>query len=146
MSLGEHFPGYIPPHRRENIPPGETLLGLTVQSESGRRLGYFPAVPAITPALLEELAAADVLLFDGTFWEEAELNRIRGSGPGARAIGHIPVSGSDGSLQLLSGIKTRKIYVHINNTNPMLDESGAQYQQVRAMGWEIGEDGWEFRL
>jgi pyrroloquinoline quinone biosynthesis protein B len=47
---------------------------------------------------------------------------------------------------LLSGIKARKIYVHINNTNPMLDESGAEYSEVRARGWEIGEDGWEFRL
>ena len=146
VSLGEHVPAYISDDRRRHIPSGETLLGLIIQGESGRRLGYFPAVPEISRALLEELAEVDVVLFDGTFWVEDELTRIGGARPGAGAIGHIPVSGSGGSLQLLSGIEARKIYVHINNTNPMLDESGAEYQQVRATGWEIGEDGWEFRL
>jgi len=146
VSLGEHFPAYISDDRRRHIPSGETLLGLIIQGESGQRLGYFPAVPEISRALLEELAEVDVVLFDGTFWVEDELTRIGGTRAGAGATGHIPVSGSGGSLQLLSGIKARKIYVHINNTNPMLDESGAEYQQVRATGWEIGEDGWEFRL
>lgn len=146
VSLGEHFPPYISDHRRRHIPCGETLLGLIIHSESGRQLAYFPAVAQISPALFEELAKADVVLFDGTFWAEDELTRIGGTGPGVGPTGHIPVSGSDGSLQLLSGIKARKIYVHINNTNPMLDESGAEYRQVRGRGWEIGEDGWEFRL
>jgi pyrroloquinoline quinone biosynthesis protein B len=146
LSLGEHLPAYVSEQRRHDIRNSETLLGLVMQGSSGRRLGYFPAVPAIDPALLRELASADVVLFDGTFWVDDELNRIRGTGPTAREIGHVPVSGPGGSLQLLSGVKARKIYIHINNTNPMLDESGAEYRQVRAAGWEVGEDGWEFEL
>jgi pyrroloquinoline quinone biosynthesis protein B len=88
----------------------------------------------------------DVILFDGTFWSNDELKNVRGTGPTAREIGHVPVSGEDGSLAALSGLKARKIYVHINNTNPMLDESSAECRQVRDAGWEIAEDGWEFEL
>jgi pyrroloquinoline quinone biosynthesis protein B len=88
----------------------------------------------------------DAILFDGTFWSNDELQRIRGVGPTAREIGHVPVSGQDGSLQALSGLKARKIYLHINNTNPMLNESSSEYRQVREAGWEIAEDGWEFEL
>jgi pyrroloquinoline quinone biosynthesis protein B len=95
---------------------------------------------------MRDLQSADVVLFDGTFWLDDELHRIRGTGPTAREIGHVPVSGQDGSLELLSALTARRIYTHINNTNPMLDESSAEYRQVRDAGWEIGEDGWEFEL
>jgi pyrroloquinoline quinone biosynthesis protein B len=146
VSLGQHFPSYVSETRRKAVRSDETLLGLIIQSASGRKLGYFPAVPAITPALMRDLQTTDVVLFDGTFWTDDELNRIRGMGSTAREIGHVPVSGHDGSLEILSSVKARKIYVHINNTNPMLDESGTEYRQVREVGWEIAEDGWEFEL
>ena len=72
---------------------------------------------------------------------------MQGSGATARETGHVPVSGSDGSLAKLAGLRhPRKIFVHVNNTNPMLDESGAQYKEVRAAGWEIAEDGWQIEL
>jgi len=62
-------------------------------------------------------------------------------------MGHIPVSSSDGSLRRLAGLRRpRKIYLHINNTNPMLNEAGLEYHQVRDAGWEIAEDGWQFDL
>ena len=146
VSLGQHLPSYVSEVRRRQLRADETLLGLVIQSPSGRKLGYFPAVPAIGPALMRDLQHADVILFDGTFWSNDELNRIRGTGPTAREIGHVPVSGRDGSLETLSDLKARKIYVHINNTNPMLDESSAEYRRVRDAGWEIAEDGWEFEL
>lgn len=146
VSLGQHFPSYVSEKRCQAVKADESLLGLIVHSPSGRKLGYFPAVPAINPALMRDLQSADVVLFDGTFWSNDELKHIRAIGPTAREIGHVPVSGDDGSLAALSGLKARKIYVHINNTNPMLDESSAQYRQVREAGWEIAEDGWEFEL
>jgi pyrroloquinoline quinone biosynthesis protein B len=96
--------------------------------------------------LFEQLARADVLLFDGTFWSDDELKEVFAAGQSAREIGHIPVSGPDGSLELLSGLKARKIYVHLNNTNPLLDPSSTEYRLVREAGWEVGEDGWEFQL
>jgi pyrroloquinoline quinone biosynthesis protein B len=106
-----------------------------------------PAVPAINDELLQRLEAADLLLFDGTFWSDDELIRVQGSGQTARQMGHLPVGPQDGSLQRLAGVRRpRKIFVHINNTNPMLDESSVEYRTVREAGWEIAEDGWQFEL
>jgi len=97
--------------------------------------------------LLKEFESADVLLFDGTFWSDDELIRIQGSGQTAQQMGHVPVSSPDGSLSRLAGLRRpRKIYIHINNTNPMLNENGPEYAQVREAGWEIAEDGWQFDL
>jgi pyrroloquinoline quinone biosynthesis protein B len=62
-------------------------------------------------------------------------------------MGHVPVSSDGGSLAQLAQLKRpRKIYLHINNTNPMLNEAGPEYRQVREKGWEIAEDGWQFEL
>jgi pyrroloquinoline quinone biosynthesis protein B len=88
-----------------------------------------------------------VLLFDGTFWSDDELIRIQGSGQTALQMGHVAVSGAEGSLQQLAAVKRpRKIYMHINNTNPMLNEAAPEYRQVRDAGWEIAEDGCRFEL
>ena len=102
-----------------------------------------PAVPALNDSLLERLEEADLLLFDGTFWTNDELIRVQGSGSTALEMGHVPVSGAEGSLRKLAGLRRpRKVFVHVNNTNPMLDESGPEYEEVRAAGWEVAEDGW----
>jgi pyrroloquinoline quinone biosynthesis protein B len=147
VSLGTRYPAYVAPDRVAALQPNEALLGLILQSVGGQRLGYFPAVPAIDDALLADLGSVDVLLFDGTFWRDDELIQIQGGGQTARQMGHVPVSTEQGSLQRLAGLKRpRKIFVHINNTNPMLDESGPEYRQVRDSGWEIAEDGWDFEL
>jgi pyrroloquinoline quinone biosynthesis protein B len=118
-----------------------------VESLSGAKLAYLPAVPQVDDAVLNQIASADLVLFDGTLWSDDELIRIQGSGQTARQMGHIPVSGSEGSLSKLAALShPRKIYLHINNTNPMLDEASPQHRQVREAGWEIAEDGWQFEL
>jgi len=147
LSLGTHYPTYVSPQRQGELKSQEASLGLIVESPSGKRLAYMPAVPQIDDTLLAEFDAADVLLFDGTFWSDDELIRIQGSGQSARQMGHVPVSSAEGSLHKLAGLRRpRKIYVHINNTNPMLNEAGPEYAQVREAGWEIAEDGWQFDL
>ena len=147
ISLGTHFPAYVSQERRAQLTSGEASLGVIVESQSGKRLAYMPGVPEITGALIEELDRSDVLLFDGTFWSDDELIKIQGSGQNAHQMGHVPVSGSQGSLAQLARVtRPRKIYIHINNTNPMLNESGAEYEQVRDGGWQIAEDGWQFEL
>ena len=147
LSLGAHYPAYVAPRRQSELSSGEASLGLILQSPSGKRLAYMPAVPQIDRALLQEFESADVLLFDGTFWNDDELIRIQGSGQTARQMGHVPVSGDDGSLTRLAGLsRARRIYVHINNTNPMLNQAGPEYREVREAGWEIAEDGWQFDL
>jgi pyrroloquinoline quinone biosynthesis protein B len=69
---------------------------------------------------------------------------VQGSGQTALQMGHIPV---EIILEKLAGVRRpRRIFIHINNTNPMLDEASPQYRQVREAGWEVAEDGWQFNL
>ena len=147
LSLGAHYPAYVAKARQSVLAAGEVSLGLVIESPSGSRVAFMPAVPQIDDALLKEFDSVDVLLFDGTFWSDDELVRIQGSRQTARQMGHIPVSSPDGSLSKLAGLRhPRKIYLHINNTNPMLNEAAPEYQKVREAGWEIAEDGWQVDL
>jgi pyrroloquinoline quinone biosynthesis protein B len=145
VSLPGAFPSYA--ERREDLAAEEAVLALVVESASGKRLLYAPALPQASGEVAEQMEACDIALVDGTFWSDDELRRVRGSGPGAREIGHVPISGAGGSLQSLRSVRRpRKIYIHINNTNPVLDEDSAERRQVRDGGWEIADDGWEFEL
>jgi pyrroloquinoline quinone biosynthesis protein B len=147
ISLAPHFPAYVSSKRQSELNSAESSLGLIVESPSGKRFAYMPAVPQITRELLKEFESSDVLFFDGTFWSDDELIRIQGSGQTAQQMGHVPLSSVAGSLAQLAQVKRpRKIYLHINNTNPMLNEAGPEYRQVREAGWEIAEDGWQFDL
>lgn len=147
IPLGMHFPAYVSVDRRSQLHSQESSLGLIVESRSGKRLAFLPAVPEIDKNVLNLLESAEVILFDGTFWSPDELIRLQGSGQTSWDMGHVPVSSPAGSLTRLAGLKhPRKIYIHINNTNPMLDESGPEYRQVREAGVEVAEDGWEFEL
>lgn len=146
-SLGNRYPAYVSRERVAGLKPEDALLGVMATSPSGKRLAYLPAVPVVDDSLLQRLDEADLLLFDGTFWSDDELIRVQGRGSTAQEMGHIPVSGAEGSLHKLAGLrKPRKIFIHVNNTNPMLDESGPEYAEVRAAGWEVAEDGWSLDL
>ena len=147
LSLGTHFPAYVSASRQSELASGESSLGLIVETSSGKRLAYMPAVPKISDELMREFESVDVLLCDGTFWSDDELIHVQGSGETAQQMGHVPVSSANGTLRALAGLaRPRKIYLHINNTNPMLNEAGPEYRQVRDAGWEIAEDGWQFEL
>jgi pyrroloquinoline quinone biosynthesis protein B len=143
-SLGAHYPAYVSAERRLQLASGEASLGFFIESSSGALLAYMPVVPHVDDALLEQLDHCDVALFDGTFWRDDELIRVQGSGQTALQMGHIPV---ESILTKLAGVRRpRKIFLHINNTNPMLDEASAECRQVRGAGWEIAEDGWQFKM
>ena len=150
LPLGRHYPPYVSSWRQSQLHPREASLGLFVESPSGGRLAFMPAVSQIDDVLLKKLDSSDVVLFDGTFWSDDELIRIQGSEQNvqtAQQMGHVPVSGPEGSLAKLAQLaRPRKIYIHLNNTNPMLHEAGPEYLQVREAGWEIAEDGWQFDL
>jgi pyrroloquinoline quinone biosynthesis protein B len=148
-SLGTHYPGYVTSDRRSQLAPGEASLGFILHAQigdspAGPRLAYLPAVPELEDALLKQLDTCDVVLFDGTFWSDDELICVQGSGQTARQMGHLPVQSTLVKLAALR--RPRKIFLHLNNTNPMLDEASAQHRQVRDAGWEIAEDGWQFDL
>ena len=147
LALPAHYPSYVPKAKLASLPAEESRLGLIVESPQGSKLAFLPGVASLTPEQMEMLADVDVLLFDGTFWDEEELMRIQPGTRTAGEMGHMPVSGEGGSLTVLAGLrKPRKVYIHINNTNPMLDESGPQYRAVCDAGWECAKDGWEIEL
>ncbi|MEP9373957.1 pyrroloquinoline quinone biosynthesis protein PqqB [Mesorhizobium sp. KR1-2] len=108
---------------------------------------YIPGCARIEPELCLRLAGASCLLFDGTVYTDDEMV-VAGVGPktGSR-MGHLAMSGDEGSIRRLAEVPIgRRIFVHINNTNPVLDESSVEHQAVRAAGWEIGHDGMEIEL
>jgi len=145
VSLGTRFPAYV--MKPDTLLAQEATVGFVMTSPNGKRMAFLPAVPSIDGRLLELLSTVDVLLFDGTFWSEDELVRVQGAGATASEMGHVTVSGEEGSLRKLARLqRPRKIFVHVNNTNPMLDESSDEYRQVRDAGWEIAEDGWRLDL
>jgi pyrroloquinoline quinone biosynthesis protein B len=137
--------GSLPHYAREfaGDEPGQASLGLLLEAD-GRRLAYTPSLPEVTKAIREIYDSCDVILVDGTFWSDAELNRTHSGTPLARSIGHVPMRGDDGTIALLAGITARqRIFVHINNTNPVLDSRSAEYKYVSDAGWQIGQDGWQ---
>ena len=147
LILGSRYPAYVAQARAATLSPSEALLGLILESDSSGRLAFMPAVPRLDDALLEHLESTDVLLFDGTFWSDDELIRVRGGGQTAREMGHVPVSSQYGSLNSLAALRRpRKIFLHVNNTNPILNEAGPEFRAVREAGWEVAEDGWQFEL
>jgi len=147
ISVGDRYPVYVSQRLASSLRASEAQVGLVITGSSGKRLAYLPAVPAISAELLELLQHVDVVLFDGTFWSDDELLRVQGSGATAREMGHVPVSGPQGSLELLKPLRrARKVFLHINNTNPMLNESGPEYRALTASGWQLAEDGWRLNL
>ncbi|TIR97430.1 MAG: pyrroloquinoline quinone biosynthesis protein B, partial [Mesorhizobium sp.] len=123
-------------------------IGVRISGDGSRAaFFYIPGCAGIDAALRTRLADAACLLFDGTVYTDDEMI-IAGVGQktGAR-MGHIAMSGEAGSIAALADVRTgRRVFIHINNTNPVLDESSAEHAAVRAAGWEIGSDGMEIEL
>jgi pyrroloquinoline quinone biosynthesis protein B len=125
----------------------EATVGLRVTDRrSGRRLVYVPGVQRLDEGTLAELAAADLRFLDGTFWSEHELLAVRPGAPSATEMGHVPVSGPGGSLRLLASLPGRSLYVHLNNTNPLLDARSEQAAAVARASVGVAMDGMEIEL
>jgi pyrroloquinoline quinone biosynthesis protein B len=122
--------------------------GLVVRDRStGGVLTYVPGLARLDDGVLARFAASDVVLVDGTFWRDDELARLGISDRTAAQMGHVPLSGADGSLAALAALeRPRTILVHINNTNPILLERSPEREAVRRAGVEVAEDGLEVEL
>jgi pyrroloquinoline quinone biosynthesis protein B len=144
--LSGRYPKYVKTQTKD-LARDEATAALFFQSASGKRVAYLPAVGSLSDTLLEKIDHADVLLFDGTFWSDDELQRVQGSGETAHQMGHIPV---EESLRLLKNISIknagRKMFIHLNNTNPILNEANPENKAVRQAGWELAEDNWQLEL
>ena len=123
-------------------------IGVVIRDErSGKRLAYIAAVGANSAAVSAAASSADAVFFDGTFWSSDELIALGASTRRAEDMAHWPISGAEGSLEFLGGLSAaRRIYIHINNTNPILREDSAERAQVQAAGVEIAFDGMELEL
>ena len=148
LSLPGSFPGFVSAARVAELNPADAVIGLVMSPESGgKTLAFLPGVPCVSDELLERLQECDVILFDGTFWSDDEPLRIQGISRTARQMGHLPLSGIGGSLERLAALqRPAKIFIHINNTNPILDEESLEYRMVREAGWEVARDGMEMTL
>jgi pyrroloquinoline quinone biosynthesis protein B len=140
-------------HPLANDPPRYAKSAGGIQSvayeihdpRTGSRLMMAPDVAAVSPAFLEALGKVDAVLFDGTFWSSNELREIQGSARTSEQMGHLPISG--GSLDILRKLSARhKIYVHINNTNPVWQLGSPARKEVEQSGLQIGYDGLTFEL
>jgi pyrroloquinoline quinone biosynthesis protein B len=142
-------PGKIPLYLEGDRPGPAAETGANVGIElraNGARLAYVPGAAAAPPELVERLARADVILFDGTLYTDDEMIRTGTGSKTGRRMGHMPIKGEGGSLVALAGLKARRIYCHINNTNPILVAGSPERAQVEAAGWEIAADGMEIVL
>jgi pyrroloquinoline quinone biosynthesis protein B len=125
---------------------GAAVAYRLIDNDAGSSLLYVPAIKEIDERFIAAAAACDCLLFDGSFWSNDEMER-RGTGTRtASEMGHMPISGPAGSLARLSHLQLRKIYTHINNTNPILDETSAERREIEKAGWEVAEDGMDFTV
>lgn len=142
-------PGKPPVHLEGLAPPDpEDNIGLRVrEASSGRLLAYFPAVGRVTSEMKDALADARCIFFDGTFWATDELLTLGLGQKRAEDMAHLPVGGQGGSLALLRSLAApRRIYIHVNNTNPILCDDSPERQAVEAAGWEVAYDGMQVTL
>jgi len=124
---------------------GDTL-GVEIEVD-GSRLVYLANCAQLTPALLDRLAGADLLFLDGTLWRDDEMIEQGVGGRTGRRMGHISMSGPDGAIARLRGVPVgRRIFIHINNTNPALLADSAERAELEAAGWEVAYDGMELTL
>ncbi|MGA0593678.1 pyrroloquinoline quinone biosynthesis protein PqqB [Enterovirga sp. CN4-39] len=125
---------------------GETTVGVIFES-AGRRIAYIPGCAQVSQPLRQRVKGVDLLLFDGTVLEDDDLIRAGvGSKTGWR-MGHVPMRGENGSLKRLSDLRIgRRVYVHINNTNPVLVEGSDERREIEAAGWTVAHDGLSISL
>jgi pyrroloquinoline quinone biosynthesis protein B len=140
-------PGKVPLWlEQENVKTdqiGEGTVGVAIEA-AGRRLVYAPGCARLTDDLKKRFARAHALFFDGTLFADDEMI-VSGLGEKTgRRMGHTPVSGPSGTLEELAGhTHIRRIFTHINNTNPILIEGSLEEAKVKAAGWEVAFDGME---
>jgi pyrroloquinoline quinone biosynthesis protein B len=146
MPLGGGYPDYVSEELHRTLSPEEAALGFIFEQKN-KSVFIAPSLSGRNAEWTKAAASSDLVLIDGTFWSDNELSKTGRSKKTAREIGHLPLSGSGGLLeQFPASAKGRKVLIHINNTNPILDEDSAEHRTVLDAGFEIAYDGMEFEL
>ena len=146
VSLSGSYPDYVSEGLRGTLSPEEAVIGLCLVSKE-KRLFYAPNLPGIGDSWMRSVEEADLAILDGTFWKDDELSAIQKGSKSARQMGHLPLWGERGLLRTaFRPSKAKRVLLHINNTNPILNEQSEECRFVRQAGWEIAYDGMEFSL
>jgi pyrroloquinoline quinone biosynthesis protein B len=146
ISLGGSYPDYVSESLRKSLPPEEAVIGLTFL-QGGKKMFFAPSIPGQSDLWKTAAHSSDLCFMDGTFWTDDELIRVGGSSKTAREIGHIPLTGSHGLFETFGPAEGgRRVLIHINNTNPILDEDSLEHAEALRRGWQIAHDGMEFHL
>ncbi|WP_431482383.1 pyrroloquinoline quinone biosynthesis protein PqqB [Pseudomonas solani] len=145
IALRSSAPPYSP--HRGNPHPGDNI-GLFVEDlRTGGSLFYAPGLGQVDEALLGWMRRADCLLVDGTLWRDDEMRVCEVGDKLGSEMGHLPQSGPGGMLEVLDGLPDkRRVLIHINNTNPILDADSAERAELDARGIEVARDGMAIRL
>ncbi len=144
-ALKSKAPPYSP--HRHDPHEGDNIGVIIEQISTGKSLYYSPGLGEIEPHVMAAMQRVDCLMVDGTFWTDDEMVQQGISHKHAREIGHLPQSGPGGMIEVLNGVaKARKILIHINNTNPILDEDSPERKTLDAAGIEVAYDGLEIDL
>jgi pyrroloquinoline quinone biosynthesis protein B len=146
LPLLSNAPPYSP--HRDKPQPGDNV-GLSVtDTATGKKLFYAPGLGQMEPHVWATMQASDCVLVDGTLWTDDEMIALGASKKTSRSMGHLPQSGADGMIEWLDKLPShvRKILIHINNTNPILDAQSPQRQTLTAHGIEVAFDGMEITL
>ena len=122
--------------------------GLVLRDHAtGGVVTYVPGLATLDDSVIARFAESDLVLVDGTFWRDDELARLGISDRSARDMGHLPLSGPGGTIEVLAALeRPRKALVHINNTNPILLEDSPEREEVVRAGVEVAYDGLEVEL
>ncbi len=145
QALKSKAPPYSP--HRNDPHDGDNIGVIIEQISTGKKVFYSPGLGEIEAHVMAAMQAVDCIMVDGTFWTDDEMYTQHISHKKAREIGHLPQSGEGGMIEVLNGVaKARKILIHINNTNPILDEDSEQRKILDAAGIEVSYDGLEIDL
>ncbi len=146
IPLTSNAPPYSP--RRDKPVPGDTVGVLMHDTQTNRKLFYAPGLGEMQTIVWEAMQQADVVLVDGTMWTDDEMILAGASKKTATSMGHLAQSGAGGMIEWLDKLPltTRKVLIHINNTNPILNEAGPERAMLTEHGIEVAEDGMEITL
>ncbi len=138
-----------PPYSKYRDKPrnGDNIGVSVVNKTTKKRLFYLPGLGVLEKHIIKEMARADVLLLEGTLWTNDEMIKGNFSKKLGTQMGHIPLSGENGLIKVLNTLKKpRKILIHINNTNPILDETSKEYKELTSYGIEVSYDGMSIEI
>ncbi len=140
------FPDYVSESLRRSLENEDAVIGLQFM-QNEKRFFFAPNLPGRGESWKRRVTESHLALLDGTFWSDDELAKVQRGNKSPQEMGHLRLSGGSGLLdQLHLAAKTRRVLIHLNNTNPVLDEGSTERQAVVNAGWEVAYDGMEFTL